>query len=208
MKDLIDLLRNPFDKVSKGNKKGFQKECGRIANDLFSNFCVQCGDTCFRLAEVEFYYYEKGKWEDKWNNMTYPRDGYKAGDLFYHLSGIDICFESFYSVDRAKFGGILIRAIKNDQGTVIAGPLNCKDEILNACRGGKMAELKRSSQKCIPAESTYRALGKNDIDKDNDRLCFYDGQIIDWTPEKDRYNTKTGTIEKRKGTYKLDRFNR
>lgn len=209
MKNLKDILKNPFDGLIKDDVKGFQHKCLEIAQELFSNYCIKCKDTEYYLAEIEFYYYEKGKWEKDWNKVTYARKGYEAGELFYHLSGIDICFESHYGDDFAKFGGILIRAIKNEQGIVIAGPLNCKDEILNACKCGEMAQLGHSSTQhdIIPPKSTYRALGKDDIDKVNDRLCFYDGLVIDWTPKKERYNTKIGKIESKKSIYKTDRFN-
>ena len=208
MEEKYDFLMNPFDKLSKGEEKKFQRECALIAQKLFDNYCLLCGDVKYFFAEIEFYYYEKGKWDDKWNEVTYARDGYKAGDLFYHLSGIDICFESHYVNFNAKFGGILIRAIKDEKGIVIAGPLTCKDEILNACMGKKMPILvKISTPLKISLKSTYRALGKNDTDKENDRLCFYDRWINDWNPIKDRYNTRKGDIESQKGTYKTDRFN-
>lgn len=207
MEEKYDFLMNPFDKLSKGEEKKFQRECALIAQKLFDNYCILCGDVKYFFAEIEFYYYEKGKWDDKWNEVTYARDGYKAGDLFYHLTGIDICFESHYVNFHAKFGGILIRAIKDEKGIVIAGPLTCKDEILNACNGKQMPILKQISSLCkINLKSTYRALGEKDIDKENDRLCFYDSQIKDWNPLKNRYNTRKGKIESGKGTYKTDRF--
>ena len=169
---------------------------------------IKCDEKIFRFAEIEFYYYEKGKWDDKWNEVTYARDGHKAGDLLYHLSGIDICFDSHYDNYNAKFGGILIRAIKDEEEAITAGPLTCKDEILNACKGKQMPILKQlSTQRRIDLKPTYRALGEKDIDKENDRLCFYDSQINDWNPVKNRYNTRKGVIEPRKGTYKTDRFN-
>lgn len=209
MKNLKEVLKNPFDGLLSDDVKGFQYKCLEIAQELFNNYCIKCKDSKFFFAEIEFYYYEKGRWEKEWNKVTYARKGYKAGELFYHLSGIDICFESHYGDDYAKFGGILIRAIKNEEGFVIAGPLNCKDEILNACKCGEMAQLELSSLKhnILQLKSTYRALGKDDMDKENDRLCFYDGQIIDWAPKIERYNTKNGKMETRKGSYKTDRFN-
>lgn len=44
---------------------------------------------------------------------------YQGGQLFYHLSGIDICFDSHYKNNEAKFGGILIRAIKDEKGSIL-----------------------------------------------------------------------------------------
>ena len=209
MEDKYHFLKNPFDKLSKGDEKKFQGECAVIAQKLFDNYCILCGDAKYYFTEIEFYYYEKDRWDDKWNEVTYARDDHKAGDLFYHLSGIDICFESHYlSIKNAKFGGILIRAIKDEMGIVIAGPLTCKDAILNACKGKQMPVLKQLfTQRKFDLKSTYRALGEKDLDKGNDRLCFYDSRINDWNPVKNRYNTRKGVIEPKKGTYKTDRFN-
>lgn len=207
MEEQYDFLKNPFENLSKGNKQQFQKKCAEIARKLFCGYYIKCSDKKFFFAEMEFYYYEKGAWDAQWNKLTYARNEYKAGDLFYHLSGIDICFESHYCTDNAQFGGILIRAIRDDKNSIISGPLTCKDEILNACKHGAMPQLKSTSRKReFDIKSTYRALGKDDTDKENDRLCFYDSQIIDWNPAKPRYNTRNDKIESKKGTYKTERF--
>ena len=208
MKELLELLENPFDMVSKGNRNELQKKCDIIAQELFRNYCIKCDDKEYSFAEIEFYYYEKGIWEEEWNKVTYARDDYKAGALFYHLSGIDICFDSHYKNQPAKFGGVLIRAIRNEKGIIIAGPLTCKDEILNACKCGTMPQLSRATHTHhVDIKSTYRALGKDDTDKENDRLCFFDSLVTDWNPNKKRYNTKKGSIEPKKGAYKTNRFN-
>lgn len=216
MEEIEKLLTNPFNEVKENDLKGFQDKCKDIAEDLFCNYCIKCNGKEYYFAEIEFYYYDsnlylKNKEQFKWQEVTYARNGYKAKDLFYHLSGIDICFESSYNEQGARFGGILIRAIKevNDENsTIIAGPLNCKDEILNACKGGKMPSLRKVSKKRkLSPKPTYRALGKNDIDIENDRLCFFDSQIRDWNPMKDKYETKRGIIVPKKGSYKTDRFN-
>jgi hypothetical protein len=210
MEKLIEKLTNPFDGLKKNNLTDFQAECKKIAEDLFRNYCINCNGTEYYFAEIEFYYYDSEQYlqnreQYKWQKVTYPRKC-KAGQLFYHLSGVDICFGSDYDDRKAKFGGILIRAIKKD-GMIIAGPLNCKDEILNTCNGGKMPELLEATKKRnLNPKQTYRALGKNDIDIENDRLCFYDSHS-EWNPNKEKYNTQKGKIEFRKSTYKTDRFN-
>ena len=104
-------------------------------------------------------------------------------------------------------GGILIRSIKDGE-KIIAGPLNSKDEILNACKNGKMPKLKKVSgkQEIKPAQ-TYRSLGKTGTDT-HDGLCFYDASIIkgDWNPLKDRYDTKRGVIKPKKASYDTSKF--
>ena len=203
-------LKNPFDGIS--NYECFKAKCRDIASKLFNNYGIKCNNKIFRLAEIEFYYYDSEQYlkdpsHHKWQEVTYPRNDYKGGELFYHLSGIDICFDSQYKEKSGKFGGILIRSIKDGE-KIIAGPLNCKDEILNACKNGKMPKLKKVSgkQEIKPAQ-TYRSLGKTGTDI-HDGLCFYDASIIkgDWNPLRYRYVTKTGRIEPKKGSYDTSKF--
>ena len=118
MGNLIEKLTNPFKGLKENNE--FQDECFEIAKDLFRNYCINCNRTEYHFAEVEFYYYDSEQYlqnreQYKWQRVTYPRKC-KAGQLFYHLSGVDICFESDYNNQKAKFGGILIRAIKKMTG--------------------------------------------------------------------------------------------
>ncbi len=207
----LDLLKKPFDGIS--NYESFKVKCREIASELLTNYGIECNNKIFRFAEIEFYYYDseqylKDKNQYKWQEVTYPRNDYEGGQLFYHLSGIDICFDSQYNEKSGKFGGILIRSIK-DGDRIIAGPLNCKDEILNACKNGEMPKLIEVSgkQEIEPAQ-TYRSLGKTGTDI-HDELCFYDASIIkkgDWNPPKDRYVTKTGRIESKKSSYDTSKF--
>lgn len=211
MDNLIEKLSNPFDGLT---KEKFQDKCFDIANTLFSDYCINCNGKEFYFAEIEFYYWEKRKWNEKWNRVTYPRDGYKAGTLFFHLSGFDICFESYYG--EAKFGGILVRCIMDENNEVIAGPLNCKDIILNSCGIGNMPLLKRmeKKRKWIPeVKPTNRLLGKEDLNNNIDgslNLCFYDSKISidDWNPKKKRFDKDKGCEIERKGTYNVDRFDK
>jgi hypothetical protein len=210
----LDLLKNPFDGLS--DYESIKKKCKDIAQELFNNYGIKCDNTIFRFAEIEFYYYDSEKYlknrnQLKWQEVTYPRNGYDAGQLFYHLSGIDICFNSQYDKDFGKFGGILIRAIKDLDNRILAGPLNCKDEILNSCKEGKMPDLikvEASEKQNIELAQTYRSLGKTGTDI-NDGLCFYDGSLVrdDWNPIRDRFVTRDGTIKSKKGSYDTSKFN-
>ena len=208
----FELLKNPFDGLS--DYECIKSKCAEIAHELFSNYRIKCGNKTFRFAEIEFYYYDsnaymKNKEQLKWQKVTYPRDGFDAGQLFYHLSGIDICFDSHYNENEGKFGGILIRAIKDKEGKIIAGPLNCKDEILNACKGTEMPKLIMTSEKLnIEPKATYRSLGKTGTDEKNDRLCFFDDniKIDDWNPQREKFITEKGTTEKKKSSYSTSKF--
>ena len=102
MGKVFELLKNPFEGLS--NYESIQDKCAEIARELFSNYHLACGNETFRFAEIEFYYYDramylKDKNLNKWQEVTYPRDNYQGGQLFYHLSGIDICFDSHW-IDR------------------------------------------------------------------------------------------------------------
>lgn len=106
----------------------FFKSC---AKDVINNICISNGACLYHPIEIEFYVYDKEKHADI---LVYPRDEKEAGDLFFHLSGIDICFSS--SIKEGRFGGILIRALEREtDGQQFGGPLICKDEVLNSAKG-------------------------------------------------------------------------
>lgn len=204
-----EKLNNPFDGLTKDE---FQETCSDIAIDLFCNYCINCNEKEYYFAEIEFYYWEKEKWNEKWNRVTYPRDGYEACDLFFHLSGFDICFKSSY--EKAKFGGILVRSVMNEKNEVIAGPLNCKDLILNSCGQRGMPVLKpiKKKREWTPdAKPTNRQLGKEDMNNNIDgnlNLCFYDSNISNgtWVSKKKRFDKDKGCEIEIKGTYNIERF--
>ena len=64
MENLIEKLINPFAGLDKDE---FQNKCNEIAKTLFNDYCINCNGKEFYLAEIEFYYQEKNKWDDKWN---------------------------------------------------------------------------------------------------------------------------------------------
>lgn len=207
MEKLIEKLKNPFGGLT---EDGFESTCFKIAEELFRDYCINCDGTEYYFAEIEFYYWNKGKWDEKWNRVTYPRDGYEAGTLFYHLSGFDICFDSSYKKER--FGGILVRSVMNENNEVIAGPLTCKDKILNTCGKRNMPLLEKITKKRDwqpQVRPTNRMLGKEDMKNKIDKgfnLCFYDSKIDNWNPKKKRFDKSKGCEFESKSSYNIDRF--
>lgn len=208
MEQLYELLKNPFDGLLKD--EDIQERCRIIAKELFDSYCIKCKEKEFYFAEIEFYYWQKNQWEKDWNRVTYPRDGYEAKDLFFHTSGIDICFESSYN--DAKFGGILVRSIIDKDNNIIAGPWNCMLHILNECTGGEMPRLEESQLRSHNPiiKATHRALGEKDMVKEIKNplsLCFYDAFPEDkWNFVKESFDKETGKRFYQKTYYKKDRF--
>lgn len=208
---LKGMLEDPFDGLKENNE--FKDKCKEIAKELFCNHCINCNGTKYYFAEIEFYYYDSERYlqnreQYKWQEVTYPRTC-AAGALFYHLSGMDVCFISNLPKDFKKKkevfgGGILIRSIwekdDKDNQIITVGPLTCVNKILNACNGKQMPELKKISpleQIDITPAETYRYLGKKDFDsiakqKNRDgnlELAFYDSNIQekDWKHARSSY---------------------
>lgn len=120
--DVLQNLRSKLTKDSliKGrNNGGYQKVFDDIAEILLNKVAIRKGEKIFYIKDIEFYLYEKNHRDI----ITYPRIC-KAGQWFFHPSGIDISFESSVDVksndfelfqpilrEDAFFGGVLIRAI-------------------------------------------------------------------------------------------------
>lgn len=133
----------------------FQKYFDDIAKYIFGNVAVVIGDSNskqinYYLEEIEFYYnngkileeefaFTTKKGEEKKGKKNYFSCTYKrerdAKQLFWHYSGVDICFQS----DETCYGGILIRSLTKEyedndgnlRTELIAGPLRCSNELIN-----------------------------------------------------------------------------
>lgn len=120
--DVLQDLRSKLTKDSLRNEilqNGYQKTFYEIAKILLNKVAIRKGEKIFYIKDIEFYLYENNHRDI----VTYPRKC-KAGQWFFHPSGIDISFESSVDVksndyglfqpilrDDAFFGGVLIRAI-------------------------------------------------------------------------------------------------
>ena len=159
--------------------KDIQTVFKTIAENLFHGFCLQCGKTIFYFAEIEFYYYDKENNSEEWNRRTYPRTDKEAGDLFFHYSGFDICFESKYS--KGRFGGILIRSLfDKTSNRYITGPLLCVNEVLNACSASQKWPIiiPAQNENCVIGGPIERyGISYEDKNKKDEPLCYFDKNI-------------------------------
>ena len=212
--ELKDMLTNPFDGVNNTNIQDIQKRCKKIAKMLFNNHCIKCGNKTFRFAEIEFYYYNKEKeWQDKWNTATYYRNK-NAGNLFFHYSGVDICFQSD---SEKKFGGILIRSLieidKNGNYQALhKGPLICANLMLNVCEDERMPYVSDKvdsldyNDKMIQSDFRFGVDNESLEDEKNKnlQLCFFVNQFKDTKLE---WNGATETLrwDKKNGELKISK---
>lgn len=98
-----------------------QKEFERIAQILFDNYLIETYDAKYRLIEIEFYW-NTSNHTDK---STYKRNHVelKAGDWFFHYSGVDIALDDEKT---GGYGGILIRGIYDVENKIrTKGPMVC-----------------------------------------------------------------------------------
>ncbi len=230
MENLMKLLEHPFDSVKQGNAEEINARCKTIAQMLFDNYCIKCGNKFFRFAEVEFYYYkrecagntnetETPNFDVEWNKETYPRNK-NAGDFFFHYSGMDICFQSHFddskkeNEDFGEFGGILIRSIL-DGDQILAGPLFCANAMLNACKEHMPKLMRADYKKNVLAENTTRCginADKNQMEGSKLLLCCYaaqvDGTKLDWTKtsEKITWDKNNRFFKKTTRNYEYERF--
>ena len=144
-KSLKNVELNSFSSIAQ-----FQDYFDRIAKYILGHVAIVIGDSNskqikYYLEEIEFYYnngkipeeeitFTKDKKEKKekknYFSCTYKRER-DAKQLFWHYSGVDICFQS----DETCYGGILIRSLTkeydNEVKELIAGPLRCSNELIN-----------------------------------------------------------------------------
>lgn len=94
-----------------------------IANLLMNKCVISKGEVKYEIVEIEFYLFTPSHQD----LITYPRDT-KAGQWFFHQSGVDLTFES----DNEHFGGILIRGLRDiETRQLTLGPQKCVDLLWN-----------------------------------------------------------------------------
>lgn len=131
----IEELQKLFRIKEEQSEDKVKEQFGKIANMLFQDFHIEKERVCYDFLEIEFYFYSK----EHPDFVTYPRNT-KAGEWFFHMSGVDISFESKKEEREGKEvavfgGGILVRSIlkkkEGEEAQVIAGPYKCVDELFD-----------------------------------------------------------------------------
>ena len=116
--DLRNLLQQKW--LLDGNC--IEKKFQHLASILLHNVVILKGNKKYKLTDIEFYFY----CSTHQDIITYPRNS-KAGEWFFHSSGVDLSFESNVPMREkastgklmpcltsdSAFGGILIRGIKH-----------------------------------------------------------------------------------------------
>lgn len=115
-----------------------------IADYLLNRTKIVVGGQAHRLTEIEFYYFDEDIHPDYFAHrdplqLAFGRwyfhrmDGtYKGGSF----KGLDISFG-----DGEAFGGVLLRGLEKEDGTLIDGPCLCVDHFLAAAGQPKVATL-------------------------------------------------------------------
>lgn len=222
MEEKIDFLENPFNGIKSSDVIGIQKRCTTMAEKLFCDYGIKCGDRTFRLAEIEFYYYKNNEssndnWDAPWNKETYPRNK-KAGEFFFHYSGVDICFQCHF-VEKARdneygeFGGILIRSLL-DGDRIIAGPLFCANTMMNTCNNELPRLVPCTHQTCEWGKDIRCGIN-SDKKQESDKklfLCYYAKYVnnkeiqwdkvsekISWDKKNEKFKQSTRNYKKERG---------
>ena len=219
MEKLIKLIENPITGIKKDNVDAYQNKCEEIAKELFFNYGIKCGNKTFRFAEIEFYYYKKddsgNNFDAPWNKETYQRSK-NAGNLFFHYSGIDICFQCHFDEkekddENGEFGGILIRSLL-DGKKILAGPSFCANAVLNACEEHMPILVPADNQFC-KYEKTLRCGIPSDEKQEGKKLllCYYVTHVnnteLEWNKSSERisWDKKKGIFKKTTRNYKKER---
>lgn len=152
--------------------KETEKEFEEIAQTLFDSYAIKTYNTIYRIVEIEFYW-NSPKHID---NSTYSRNHVnpKAGDWFFHYSGVDIALKNEKT---GGYGGILIRSIYDIQNKkFIKGPMVCVMKLFSEnnafTESIKTRIIPYNFEKSIINKSTRIGLGQNAKSNGADKLNY------------------------------------
>lgn len=173
-------------------------------SNLFDNFEVEKLDTFIntllnghylKVNEKEYFFEEV----ELYFNSIEHRDCsvikriQKAGEIFFHSYGFDICFDS----NEVMYGGVLIRSLlKKESDKPMNGPKNCLLEILNThTKNGLKIELKQCEKNRnlkLLKSKRIKGICKKDS-KDEEFYRYTTVQNKDYITKNGSYNYKKKT---------------
>lgn len=117
----IEDLKSKLDQKWLCDGSNIKSKYEELANILLNEAIIEKGEYQYWITDIEFYLYSSNHKDI----ITYPRNC-KAGQWFFHPSGVDISFESnvgtavkeknnkrmAHLTENSVFGGILIKAIE------------------------------------------------------------------------------------------------
>ena len=178
-----------------------------LASCIMNNYCIYNGSYHYRPIEIEFYVYKHGEHEDC---HVYPRIK-KAKDIFFHYSGMDICFNT--SENKDCFGGILIRALEREEDKqFIGGPLVCVNEVLNTATGILVVENKKIKEP-KNADQFGQRVGINALKNVEDQFYQKEYRFVREDIKEKKfaqrtiYNFKSNKFEEKPSSYKIEKYN-
>jgi mRNA-degrading endonuclease HigB of HigAB toxin-antitoxin module len=135
VKDLNKLFENTKEAYLKEKKVPDEElqaaiEAGfdALADYLMNECVLDVNGNEYRIAEIEFYYFDKENHPDV---FAHCNECQKKSNVFYfHLAGVDITFGN-----NSYYGGVLIRSLikifDNNNEPFVMGPLNISTEFLH-----------------------------------------------------------------------------
>jgi hypothetical protein len=192
------------------NEDDLSEKLLELAKMLMNGYCIDNGhfQYQYRPIEIEFYIYDQINHPDR---HVYPRNNKHAGDLFFHYSGMDICFESF----EGCFGGILIRALerveKDKDGNTLyfGGPLVCANEVLNTANGKcKVIPITQLDKEAVPFGRRVGIKAKNEEDRYFAKKYRFIREDINEKSifTRTAYNFAKNIFEPKTSSYKIEEY--
>lgn len=141
-----------------------------IANILINQYAIQTHDSLFRMTDLEFYW-DSQTHEDK---STYKRNYVdpKAGDWFFHYSGVDIALKN-----ENGHGGILIRGIYDtNEKRIYKGPMVCAMRLFSGTSAFNCSIqtqiIPREFNRKELSQTQRKNLGQNAVTSGTDQLNY------------------------------------
>lgn len=175
----LNLFKEKLELIKQEVPESVQVYFDNLADFLFNNIQICAEKDTYSFVEVEFYYYDKIKFNGPIYECTYPRTR-TLSSFFWHNSGLDICFDS--NEDQGYYGGILIRSLmkhSKEGDEIIAGPIRAVNELMNSCKDKMPFLVDKTTKDNMRPQNTIRygiAADRDALIKKADiisRYCYY-----------------------------------